>query len=498
MDSYGCSSEHYHLNISSSTEFYAGVDDRGNLSGGQQKNMDIDKRFKHPNYSGDPNYNNDLALVKVNSDFSFNGNVEMIKLATSSNSALWTPKNGSTSGSRPYVSGFGHTVSGGSVSNNLKRAAVEVTLVNNANNKIIAGGNYNGTNYDACQGDSGGPLYANTNPNSTSSEFNVLIGTVNGGTGCGEGGAYMNVSKFIDWIVSTIHTEDTPNFLCGGTTITLENIGKLPDGCTMTWSVLEPFLFSTIQTNDPVSGSDLTPTFTLTAANGVSGEASVRITLQIPNEGTKIIDKKMWVGLPASPINIVTDGTFDINGSNATICRTFGYCMTSSTVNALSTSGFSYSGWPTSNSFFGPPTTSVIEDDRVCFGTNNTGSYFLTVYANNICGAISKNVIFQVNNCGFRVFPNPAQTTVAVEFEEPDKIESIPDVIDLVEEKTQKKVKSKDVKTIKEKEKNNPKAYGKIEIDVSDLPRGVYYLNMSYENKNGSKIEQIRIVLTDK
>ena len=50
----------------------------------------------------------------------------------------------------------------------------------------------------------------------------------------------------------------------------------------------------------------------------------------------------------------------------------------------------------------------------------------------------------------------------------------------------------------KEKEKNNPKAYGKIDFDVTDLPRGTYYLNMGFENKNGNKVEQTRIILTDK
>jgi Trypsin/Secretion system C-terminal sorting domain len=388
-------------------------------------------------------------------------------------------------------------ISGGSVSNTLKRAAVEVTLVNSTNNKIIVGGNYNGTNYDACQGDSGGPLYASTNPNSSSSEFNVLIGTVNGGTGCGGGGAYMNVSKYLKWIVETILIEDTPNFLCGGSSVTLENIGKLPDGCTMGWSAFPSSLFLSTQIVAPAS-TGLTPTFKITAASGASGEATIQINMLTP-DGPFTVSKKIWIGQPGS-INIVTDGTFNINGSNATICKTFGYCMTSNATNGniSSANSFSYSGWPISNSFFGPPTTSVIINDRVCFGTNNTGSYFLTVYASNTCGTSSKNVIFQVNNCGFRVFPNPAQTTVAVEFEEPDKIESIPDIIDLVEEKSQKKVKSKDVKMIKEKEKNNHKAYGKIEIDVSDLPRGVYYLNMSYENKNGSKVEQARVILTDK
>lgn len=68
----------------------------------------------------------------------------------------------------------------------------------------------------------------------------------------------------------------------------------------------------------------------------------------------------------------------------------------------------------------------------------------------------------------------------------------------LIDEKTQKKVKTKDMKALKEKEKNNPKAYGKIDFDVTDLPRGTYYLNMGFENKNGSKVEQTRIILTDK
>jgi secreted trypsin-like serine protease len=100
-----------HLKLDTYTKFHAGVLTRTSLSAGQQKSLD--REIEHPDYSGDPKYNHDLALVKVNSDFSFNGNVEMIKLASSANSNLWTPKMGSILGARPYVSGFGHTVSGG-------------------------------------------------------------------------------------------------------------------------------------------------------------------------------------------------------------------------------------------------------------------------------------------------------------------------------------------------------------------------------------------------
>ena len=58
-------------------------------------------------------------------------------------------------------------------------------------------------------------------------------------------------------------------------------------------------------------------------------------------------------------------------------------------------------------------------------------------------------VIVQVNSCGLWVFPNPAQSTLAIEFENPEQIESIPDLIEIQEEKSQKVVKSKDLKAIK-------------------------------------------------
>jgi hypothetical protein len=352
--------------------------------------------------------------------------------------------------------------------------------VNNANNKIIAGGNYNGTNYDSCQGDSGGPLYASTNPNSNSSEFNVLIGTVNGGTGCGGGGAYMNVSKYLEWIVRTIHTEDTPDFLCGGTTIVLENIGKLPDGCTMTWSVLEPSFFSTVQTNAPTAGSRLTPTLTLTTANGVSGKTTVRITLQIAGEGTKIIDKEMWVGSPA--ISIVTDGTFSFTGNNTSVCKSFGYCMNATPNPFPPTGSVSYtwntSSFPNTNSFANP------NNAQLCFGIGYTGTYLLKVYSNGTCGTNQRNLFINVNNCGYRVYPNLAISIVNIDFENPEQPESIPTSVEIYDEKNQKKLKSFDWSKSKSKKK---------EIDVSDLPRGTHYIKLYFDKKK--EIETVRLIL---
>ena len=74
-------------------------------------------------------------------------------------------------------------------------------------------------------------------------------------------------------------------------------------------------------------------------------------------------------------------------------------------------------------------------------------------------------------------------------------LESIPDLIEIQHEKSQKIVKTKDIKAIKEK--NNPKAYSKIDFDVADLPRGVYYVQMTFSAKRQNQKETVRVLLTE-
>jgi hypothetical protein len=72
------------------------------------------------------------------------------------------------------------------------------------------------------------------------------------------------------------------------------------------------------------SGSGLTFT---TAKNGTNyGEGTITLSVITPS-GTYVHNKKVWVGRPA-PATFITDGSFAISGNTATICRTFGYCMT--------------------------------------------------------------------------------------------------------------------------------------------------------------------------
>lgn len=266
----------------------------------------------------------------------------------------------------------------------------------------------------------------------------------------------------------------------------------MPDGCTMSWTA----------TSDNGNSSDMFTVltgnsldFSTAAQPNAQGFGTITLTFNSPGNPEKIITKKVWVGSP-SAIDITTDGSFNFTGNNTSICTTFGYCMTATNpqvtvgsppTTSFSTTNYSYSGsFPNangSNAFFTPSTSSVT-NDRVCFGSNIANTYTVNVTAINECGINSRLLFVTVNNCGYRVFPNPAKETVKIEFERPDKPESIPDLIEIYDEKKQKKSKTIDFS-------KNKKSI--LEINVSDLERGVYYLKLTYEKKR--EVETIRLIL---
>ncbi len=295
-----------HVATNSNLQFYAGVLNRNNLGVGQNR---IQKQVRrHPSYNGslsDPMH--DVALIEVTEPFVYGTNVNDIKLASESDYNLWNVNQ------LPTVSGFGKTSTNGNLSNELRKTEVKVTQVNTSSNKIRAGGNQGN---DSCKGDSGGPLTAN----------NIQIGVVSSGGNCGGGGDYMMVSKYLDFITQTIYLLGTPDFVCGNTTF--ENLGKLPNGVSFQWTASPASLFTVS------SGSGLTFT---TAKNGTNyGEGTITLSVITPS-GTYVHNKKVWVGRPA-PATFITDGSFAISGNTATICRTFGYCMTAKADTVLQSS----------------------------------------------------------------------------------------------------------------------------------------------------------------
>lgn len=111
----------------------------------------------------------------------------------------------------------------------------------------------------------------------------------------------------------------------------------------------------------------------------------------------------------------------------------------------------------------------------------------------NSCGSASAGTTICIDNCSARytVFPNPAKDQLSVKFDHYESSASMPDQISLFSEKTQEAVY-----TI-----NFDGSYSKVgsdglfKIDVGSLPRGTYYLHVTYSKNGEQTTDRTRIVL---
>lgn len=460
------------------TPVYVGASDRNNLP----LPLNVKSSKTPSSFSNTPNPSNDIGLIQLAQPIAFTTTVAPVKLASSINSTMWD------NGQSGYVYGMGQT-SSGSLSQVL--LSTNVNLISNSSSinekKIYASGP---NNNDACNGDSGGPLTNLSSPgNTTTRAIGIVSSNLYGGAqaGCGQGGKYTKISEYLQWIIETIHLNNGIEKICGNTTFS--NLAYLPDGVTFNWSASPANLFTN------TSGNGLSFT---TSNNGTNkGWGTVTLNVTLPDGiSFSVSSNPIWVGSPENII-LTTDGTFNINYNSTSICKSIGYCMSASTGTGTPTAtNFSYSGWPSYGSFLSTNTLNI-PNDRVCFGTNNTGSYYLTVYAYNGTCSIGKSILVNVNNCGYRIATNPVQSTLSLLIESPNQTESIPDDIVLFDEKN-KDVKSVDLKSKKKDilvDPTNSSDLKKIEIDVADLPRGVYYLHLIFDDKKNKQVDKIRILL---
>lgn len=121
--------------------------------------------------------------------------------------------------------------------------------------------------------------------------------------------------------------------------------------------------------------------------------------------------------------------------------------------------------------------------------------YGISIDFTNRCGTYSPGITVCVDNCFARyaVFPNPVTDQISIELGEAKNKKSLPERVDLYEEKSTKKVLSVDVRDAFEKK--NLKANGILTINVEDLPRGVYYLHVTNRDSAGDKLVIQRVVL---
>lgn len=123
---------------------------------------------------------------------------------------------------------------------------------------------------------------------------------------------------------------------------------------------------------------------------------------------------------------------------------------------------------------------------------SNQGGFALIASKSNICGSIQRYYGFYASNGNnYRIYPNPATDILSIEVEKTDKIDDLPDSIELFSESSTFSVKS-----VKPKELYERKLLeNKIEILVKDLKRGTYFLHIQTDRNKERPKEIIRVIL---
>ena len=158
----------------------------------------VTENIWHPRYDETGNIEFDFAVLTLAEDVDWSDAYQPV-CAPQGNDEYY---NGQTA----TVSGWGTTVSGGSITQELRCTNVPMMLNSDCENAfpsgwvtedMICAGYIGGNDRDSCQGDSGGPLAVRN----SAGQFE-LVGIVSWGIGCAgiTPGVYSQVNFQLDWI----------------------------------------------------------------------------------------------------------------------------------------------------------------------------------------------------------------------------------------------------------------------------------------------------------
>ena len=136
--------------------------------------------------------------------------------------------------------------------------------------------------------------------------------------------------------------------------------------------------------------------------------------------------------------------------------------------------------------------TGVNNGDGQINVSGTIGNASLNIVASNQCGSESRSVTFYIP-ASLLASPNPARSSITVAFSDTDDAYALPDQLDIISEKEMKTVKTVNIQEVfKKKAFKNGK---EVDFDISDVPRGTYYLRVTNSRQVEEKqTEMIRLI----
>lgn len=251
--------------------------------------------------------------------------------------------------------------------------------------------------------------------------------------------------------------------LCPSSTYSIAN---LPQGSTVAWS------------SSNTSAVTINSSGVATRVGSFHGSVTLTATVS-GGCGTLVLTKTISVGKPIA--------------TNIAISAPNNCAGTSQLVVATMTGNPSSSVWSITSGNASNASLSDFGNGSASFFTNVPDCYGLTLNMSNSCGSASAGTTICIDNCSARytVFPNPAKDQPSVKFDHYESSASMPDQISLFSEKTQEAVYTIKSDGIYSKSGSD----GLFKIDVGSLPRGTYYLHVTYSKNGEQTTDRTRIVL---
>ncbi|REA63788.1 hypothetical protein DSL64_05025 [Dyadobacter luteus] len=231
-------------------------------------------------------------------------------------------------------------------------------------------------------------------------------------------------------------------------------------------------------TTGGVSVSGTGSSATLTGTSNVDGTvkvAAVSSSCGVTTAYSTARNIKRTAPLPSSLLVTANGG-----GSPDFMCNGFGLSLNAYTGEP----GTTFSSWAVSdpvNTYFN------YSGGTAYFNSYVNSCYGVTVQAGNCFGTVQKGITICVGDCSemmatHTVYPNPASDVVYIAFE---STEGLPQTIKLYSEKEAKEVKSMSTADIYQTQ--DFKANKVVSVEVSDLPRGIYFLHLSTAKGTSNK-----------